>query len=104
MSGEGDKDPVLNMGIMTESKGSGALRLQAMVDHRLTCIAKNYSLDEETKAGLNQTDRAATMSFDAPNDPLQPVFISKSGPAVVGSAAGLLDDGDSDDEPTGRKL
>ena len=53
MREEVEKELLLNMGIMTESKGSGALRLQAMVDHRITCIAKNYSLDEETKAGLN---------------------------------------------------
>ena len=103
MRGEDGKESALNMGIMTESKASGALRLQAMVDHRLTCIAKNYSIDEETKAGLDQTDRAMTMSFDAPHDPLQPVFISKSGPSAAGAADGLLDDDDSDEEPKGRR-
>ena len=34
------------MGIMTESKTSGALKLQTMVDKRVKCIAKNYSVDE----------------------------------------------------------
>lgn len=74
-----DLEQCLTMGIMTESMGSGALKLQTMVDKKVKCIAKNYSVDEETKAGITMTDKQGTLSFDAPNDPLDPVFIHKSG-------------------------
>ena len=71
----GTHEPILNMGIMTESRSSGVIKLQAMVDKKITCIAKNYSVDEETKAGLQKLDQAMTATIDAPSDPMQPVFI-----------------------------
>ena len=55
---------------MTESKTAGNFKLQAMVDKKITCIAKNYSVDEETKAGLQRLDGATTLAFEAPTDPL----------------------------------
>ena len=68
------------MGIMTESRQNTAnIKLQTMVDARVACIAKNYSVDEQTKLAINAMDKQGTLSFDAPNDPLDPVFITKSG-------------------------
>ena len=70
----------LTMGIMTESKTTSALKLQTMVDKRVSCIAKNYILDDETRACLNLMHKQGTVSFEAPNEPLDPVFIQKTGP------------------------
>ena len=86
------------MGIMTESKTSGALKLQTMVDKRVKCIAKNYSVDEQTKAGINQTDKQMTQMFNAPNDPVNPVFINKLGPNKKQGAMSFESSDDSDDQ------
>ena len=67
------------MGIMTESHTTGNLKLQTMVDHKVNCIAKNYSVDEKTHLMMNQLDKKGTIAFNAPNDPLEPVFISSKG-------------------------
>ena len=99
----GTDEQILNMGIMTESRSSGVMKLQAMVDKKITCIAKNYSVDDETKAGLQKLDGAMTATIDAPNDPMQPVFIQKTGPADQG-ASQLNDEEMSDEENTTRKV
>ena len=44
------------MGIMTESR-SGAMKLQTMVDKRVKAIAKNYVVDEKTKASISNLER-----------------------------------------------
>ena len=43
---EDAQQPCATMGIMTESRTLGTLKLQTMVDSRVACIAKNYSVDE----------------------------------------------------------
>ena len=69
-----------------------------MVDKKVKCIAKNYSVDEETKAGITMTDKQGTLSFDAPNDPLDPVFIHKSGQQHQSRDQQRLLDSDDSDE------
>lgn len=68
------------MGIMTESLAHGSLKLQTMIDARIACIAKNYTVDEQTMLAINSLDKQSTKSYDAPDNPLDPVFISKKGP------------------------
>ena len=41
-----EKEPCATMGIMTESRAQGNFKLQTMVDSRVACIAKNYTVDE----------------------------------------------------------
>ena len=76
---EEENKPCSTMGIMTESRTNGTLKLQTMVDSRVACIAKNYSIDEKTKLSINDMDKQKTMEYDVPNDPLDPVFISRNG-------------------------
>ena len=78
-----------------------------MVDARVACIAKNYTVDEQTKLAINQLDKQSTKSFDAPNDPLDPVFITKNGQkeSTAASKRSAFDnsDDDSNDEEVMRR-
>ena len=90
------------MGIMTESRTLGTLKLQTMVDSRVACIAKNYSVDELTKLRINQMDKKATMPYEAPSDPLDPVFISAQGPNDGRAGAQMAIASDDSDEDRSR--
>ena len=54
------------------------MKLQTMVDHKVSCIAKNYRVDNETKLSINQMDKCGIKLYDAPHDPLEPVFLKKN--------------------------
>lgn len=41
-----DATAAQTMGIMTEGRATNNCKLQAMVDHKVSCIAKNYTVDD----------------------------------------------------------
>ena len=49
-----------------------------MIDKRVFCIAKNYKVDHETKMSINHMDKSGIKLFEAPQDPLDPVFLKKN--------------------------
>jgi len=52
-----------------------------MIDHRVSCIAKNYKLDTQTKAALQYMDKKTIMEIEAPTDAAQePVFMAIKDP------------------------
>ena len=53
------------------------MKLQTMIDKRVTCIAKNYKVDHKTMLSINQMDKSGIKLFEAPTDPLDPVFLKK---------------------------
>ena len=67
-----------SLGVISENKESGQMKLQTMVDHKVSCIAKNYRVDNETKLSINQMDKSGIKLYDAPHDPLEPVFLKKN--------------------------
>lgn len=50
--------------------------------------------------GINNLDKQGTIAFEAPTDPLNPVFISSKGPG----AAMQADDSDDSDSDRERRL
>ena len=78
----GTDEQILNMGIMTESRSSGVMKLQAMVDKKITCIAKNYSVDDETKAGMQKLDGAMTATMHHEASHLHVCSVSPLKPAL----------------------
>ena len=70
------------------------MKLQTMIDKRVTCIAKNYKVDHETKLSINQMDKSGIKLFEAPTDPLDPVFLKKNDEREVA----MDSDSDSEDE------
>ena len=49
-----------------------------MVDYKVSCIAKNYRVDNETKLSINSMDKCGIKLYDAPHDPMEPVFLKKN--------------------------
>ena len=82
------------MGVISETKKDGQMKLQTMIDKRVTCIAKNYKVDYETKLSINQMDKGGIKLFEAPTDPLDPVFLKKNDEREIA----MNSDSESDDE------
>ena len=64
-----DVEPVSNktLGIIAENKKHQSMKLTTMIDSRVTCIAKNYKVDELIRQNMMTDDhRRAVMEFEAP--------------------------------------
>ena len=47
-----------------------------MTDRMVTCIAKNYKVDKQVKEELEAVAKAGVKSFVAPNEPIDPIYMS----------------------------
>ncbi len=63
-----DLEPVSRtLGILAQKKKETTMKLTTMIDTRVTCVAKNYKVDEKTKQLMfSDVDRKAVMEIEAP--------------------------------------
>lgn len=63
------EDPSRNIGIVTESVQNNAnLKLHSMIDKKVTCIAKNYHVDEERNLEKQDKNKLQTKNIDFPQE------------------------------------
>ena len=87
------------MGVISETKKDGQMKLQTMIDKRVTCIAKNYKVDYETKLSINQMDKGGIKLFEAPTDPLDPVFLKKNDEREIAMNSDSESDNEANKQP-----
>ena len=63
-----DIEPVnKTFGIITQKKKATEMKLTTMIDARVTCLAKNYKVDERVKQiMLNDVNKKTVLEIDAP--------------------------------------
>ena len=79
-----DLEPVTRtFGILTQKKKGSEMKLTTMIDARVTCMAKNYKVDEKVKQMMfTDVNKKATLEIDAPPlDQQQPVYLPLNGKA-----------------------
>jgi hypothetical protein len=55
------------MGILAQKKKESSMKLTTMIDQRVTCIVKNYKVDDKTKQIMFENlERKAVMEIEAP--------------------------------------
>ena len=93
-----DFEPIpRTMGILAQKKKESSMKLTTMIDQRVTCIVKNYKVDEKIKQIMFENlERKAVMEIEAPPlDQQAPIYIAlnKNGQKQVQS-----DSSDEDDD------